>query len=94
PDIDLRMNKPEIYIEVDRERAADAGVSVDQVARTIETMLGGRNVTRYKRDADQYDVIVQTDASGRTTPADIERLFVRGRNEAMIPLASLVRVKE
>ena len=60
PDTDLRLNKPEIFMEVDRERAADAGVSVDQVARTVETMLGGRQVTRYKRDAEQYDVMVQT----------------------------------
>ncbi|MFN5048572.1 efflux RND transporter permease subunit [Roseateles sp.] len=94
PDNDLRLNKPEVFLEVDRERAADLGVSVDQVARTVETMLGGRNVTRYKRDAEQYDVIVQTDAAGRTTPEHIEKLFVRGRNDTMIPLASLVKVRE
>ena len=97
PDIDLRLNKPEIFIQVDRDRAADAGVAVDQVARTIETMLGGRNVTRYKRDAEQYDVIVQTQASGRTTPEDIEKIFVRGNKngvETMIPLSSLVNVRE
>ena len=94
PDNDLRLNKPEVFLEVDRERAADLGVNVDQVARTVETMLGGRNVTRYKRDAEQYDVIVQTDNAGRTTPDHIEKLFVRGRNEAMIPLASLVKVRE
>ena len=96
-DTDLRLNKPEIFIKVDRDRAADAGVAVDQVARAIETMLGGRNVTRYKRDAEQYDVIVQTEARGRTTPEDIEKLFVRGQKngvEAMIPLSSLVTVKE
>ena len=45
---------------------------VDAMARTVETMLGGRNVTRYKRDGEQYDVVVQTKASGRTTPEDIE----------------------
>ena len=73
PDSDLRLNKPEIFIEVDRDRAADAGVGVDQVARTVETMLGGRNVTRYKRDAEQYDVIVQTESRGRTTPEDIDQ---------------------
>lgn len=94
PDSDLRLNKPEIYIRVDRDRAADAGVAVDQVARTIETMLGGRQVTRYKRDADQYDVIVQTEPTGRTTPEDIDKLFVRGRGDAMIPLAALVNVTE
>jgi multidrug efflux pump len=94
PDIDLRLNKPELLLEVDRDRAADVGVSVDQVARTVETMLGGRAVTRYKRDAEQYDVLVQTTAGGRTTPEDIERLFVRGRNETMVPLSSLVKVRE
>ncbi len=99
PDTDLRLNKPELFIQVDRDRAADAGIAVDQVARTIETMLGGRNVTRYKRDAEQYDVIVQTEGRGRTTPEDIDRMFVRGRvdssgSPAMVPLASLVKVTE
>jgi multidrug efflux pump len=94
PDVDLRLNKPELFLEVDRERAADAGVSVEQVARMVETMLGGRAVTRYKRDADQYDVLVQTTPSGRTTPEDIERLFVRARGDAMVPLSSLVKIRE
>ncbi len=94
PDIDLQLNKPEIYMEVDRVRAADIGVSVDAVARTVESMLGGRVVTRYKRDAEQYDVIVQTAERGRTTPEDIEKIFVRGRNDTMVPLSSLVKVRE
>ncbi|UUX97742.1 efflux RND transporter permease subunit [Aquabacterium sp. J223] len=93
-DTDLRLNKPELFIEVDRDRAADAGIGVDAVARTVETMLGGRQVTRYKRDAEQYDVIVQTADRGRTTPEDIDKLFVRGRGEAMVPLSSLVKVRE
>jgi multidrug efflux pump len=94
PDIDLQLNKPEVFMDVDRARAADLGVSVDSVARTVETMLGGRVVTRYKRDAEQYDVVVQTAASGRTTPEDIEKIFVRGRNDTMVPLSSLVTIRE
>ncbi|MDZ7591228.1 MAG: efflux RND transporter permease subunit [Rubrivivax sp.] len=94
PDMDLQLNKPEIFIEVDRVRAADMGVSVDAVARTVESMLGGRVVTRYKRDAEQYDVIVQTEGRGRATPDDIEKLFVRGRGDTMVPLSSLVKVRE
>ena len=94
PDMDLQLNKPEIFIDVDRARAADMGVNVDTVARTVETMLGGRVVTRYKRDAEQYDVYVQTTASGRATPEDIDKIFVRGRNETMVPLTSLVTVRE
>jgi len=93
-DIDLRLNKPELKIDVDRDKAADLGVGVDVVARAIETMLGGRQVTRYKRDGDQYDVIVQTADTGRATPDDVEKIFVRGRNDTMIPLASLVKVRE
>jgi multidrug efflux pump len=93
-DTDLRLNKPELKIEVDRERAADLGVSVDSAARAIETMLGGRIVTRYKRGGEQYDVIVQTEASGRAAPDDVERIFVRGRGDTMVPLSALVRVVE
>jgi multidrug efflux pump len=94
PDSDLQLNKPEIFLDVDRARAADMGVAVDSVARTVETMLGGRVVTRYKRDAEQYDVMVQTTASGRATPEDIDKIFVRGRGDTMVPLSSLVKVRE
>ncbi|WP_353131758.1 efflux RND transporter permease subunit [Limnohabitans sp.] len=93
-DTDLRLNKPEISMEVDRERAADMGVPVDQIARAVETMMGGRQVTRYKREGDQYDVIVQTAPTGRDTPDDIERVFVRGKGDVMIPLSALVKTKE
>ncbi len=94
PDVDLRLNKPELRVEVDRVKAAELGVSIDVVARTIETMLGGRVVTRYKRDAEQYDVIVQTPTASRNTPDDIDVIQVRGRNDTMIPLSSLVKVRE
>ena len=93
-DTDLRLNKPEIRLEVDRERAADMGVGVDAIARAVETMLGGRIVTRYKRESEQYDVIVQTSPSGRSTPDDIEKIFVRGKGDAMIPLSALVKLRE
>jgi multidrug efflux pump len=94
PDSDLQLNKPEIFLEVDRQRAADMGITVEAVARTVETMLGGRVVTRYKRDAEQYDVLVQTTGAGRATPEDIERIFVRGRGDVMVPLSALVKARE
>jgi multidrug efflux pump len=94
PDVDLRLNKPELRIEVDRDKAADMGVSIQVVAKALETMLGGRQVTRYKRDAEQYDVIVQTEARGRTTPENIDSINVRGRGDTMIPLSALVKVRE
>jgi len=94
PDVDLRLNKPELRIDINREKAADLGVSVEVVAKAIETLLGGRNVTRYKRDAEQYDVIVQTQAVSRNTPDDIDRIYVKGRNDTVVPLSSLVKVRE
>lgn len=94
PDVDLRLNRPGLRIDVERDKAADLGVSVEVVAKAVETLLGGRNVTRYKRDAGQYDVIVQTEPSGRSTPEDIARIYVRGKGDAMIPLSSLINVRE
>jgi multidrug efflux pump len=93
-DSDLRLNKPEVRLTIDRERAADAGVPVDAIGRAVETMLGGRQVTRFKRNGEQYDVVVQLDAAARNSPQDIAAIFVRGRGDAMVPLSSLVGWKE
>jgi multidrug efflux pump len=93
-DTDLKLNKPELSVRVDRDKAADIGVQIETIGRTLETLLGGRQVTRFKRDAEQYDVIVQTTGEDRATPSDISGIYVRGRDERMIPLANLVRVDE
>lgn len=94
PDTDLKLTKPELGVVVDRDRAADLGVTIDVIGRTLETMLGGRQVTRYKLDAEQYDVVVQMDAGSRADPRDISDIFVRGKSGEMVPLASLVTVSE
>ncbi|MDT3669717.1 MAG: efflux RND transporter permease subunit [Aromatoleum sp.] len=94
PDTDLKLTKPELAVDVDRERAADLGVPVDVIGRTLETMLGGRQVTRYKKDAEQYDVIVQVEATSRAVARDIREIFVRSANGGMVPLTSLVKVRE
>jgi multidrug efflux pump len=93
-DSDLRLNKPELKVSVNRERLADAGVSVETVGRTLETMLGGRLVTRFKEGGDQYDVVVQVTNTDRATPADIASIFVRGRNGEMLSLSNFVSVRE
>ena len=87
---DLRLNKPEIKVQVDRDRAADAGVQVEGIGRVLETMLGGRQVTRFKKNAEQYDVIVQMLPADRTNPTDISDIFVRDRDGGMVPLSSIV----
>jgi multidrug efflux pump len=93
-DMDLKLTKPEVSVQVDRDKATDAGVPVETIGRTLETMLGGRQVTRFKRDAEQYDVIVQMTAPDRSNPSDITGIYVRGADGRMLPLDSLVKVDE
>lgn len=93
-DTDLKLNKPELSVSVARDKAADLGVPVETIGRTLETMLGGRQVTRFKRAGEQYDVIVQVADADRTTPGDISDIYARGRDGGMVSLANLVKVKE
>jgi multidrug efflux pump len=93
-DSDLRLDKPELKVSVNREKISDVGASVETVGRTLETMLGGRQVTRFKRDGEQYDVIVQVGEGDRRTPGDISDIYVRGKNNEMVQLSNLVVVRE
>lgn len=93
-DSDLRMSQPELRIIVNREKLGDQGVPVETVGRTLETMLGGRVVTRYKQDGEQYDVIVQVAADDRNTPQDISDIYVRARSGEMVPLSSVTSIRE
>jgi multidrug efflux pump len=91
---DLRLNTPEVRVRINRDKLSDVGVPVDTVGRTLETMLGGRQVTRFKREGEQYDVIVQVAPIDRTTPADISDSYVRARDGSMVQLSNLVDVRE
>ncbi len=93
-DTDLKLNLPEIKVDVDRDKAADLGVEVEAIGRTLETMLGGRQVTRFKQRGDQYDVIVRVADVERTNPSDVTSIYVRGERGAVIQLANLVRIGE
>jgi len=92
--IDLRLNTPEVRVTINRDKLSDIGIPVETVGRTLETMLGGRQVTRFKREGEQYDVIVQVTPVDRSTPADISDSYVRARDGSMVQLANLVTVKE
>lgn len=91
---DLALNKPQIEVELDRDRVADMGAGVLTVGRTMETLLGGRKVTRFNMNGEQYDVIVQVDASGRQTPGDLEDIYVRAQDGSMVQLSNLITVRE
>lgn len=92
-DSDLRLNKPQLDIDIDRERASGLGVSVADIGSTLETFLGGRVVTNFKRGTKQYDVILQMRPSDRSTPGAIEELYLRGSG-GLVQLASVVKIKE
>jgi multidrug efflux pump len=91
---DLRLNTPEVRVAINRDKLSDIGIAVDNVGRTLETMLGGRQVTRFKKDGEQYDVIVQVAPVDRSSPADISDTYVRARDGGMVQLSNLVEVRE
>jgi multidrug efflux pump len=93
-DTDLKLNKPQLSVRLDREKTSDLGVQVETVGRTLETLLGGRQVTRFEREGEQYDVIVKLADEDRTTPADLTAIYVRGRDGALVQLSNLVTVSE
>ena len=91
---DLRMNSPQLDVTVDREKAASLGVSIETLGRTLETMLGGRQVTRFKQGGEQYDVVVKIADIDRQNPEDMRRIYVRGTDGSMIPLSNLITIEE
>jgi multidrug efflux pump len=92
-DTDLRLNKPQLDLTVDRERAAGLGASLTDIGTTLETFLGGRVVTNFKRGTKQYDVILQMKPAARSTPDAIRDIYIRGTG-GLVQLANVVRVDE
>ena len=93
-DTDLKLNKPQLKIDMDRDKVAAVGASVDDVGRTLESLLGGRQVTRFKRGSEQYDVIVQVDSEGRRIPDQLSSIYVRNAGGGMVQMANLVSANE
>ncbi|MDZ3822761.1 MAG: efflux RND transporter permease subunit [Pseudoxanthomonas sp.] len=94
-DSDYKETRPQLRIEIDRVRASDLGVSVAEIGRALETMMGGRRVTTFVQDGEEYDVIVQAQEADRATPSDLRNLYVRSqRTGGLVPLANLVSLQE
>ena len=91
---DLRLNTPELRVNVSRDKLGDLGIPVQTVGLTLQSMLGGRQVTRFKKDGEQYDVIVQVAPRDRSRPNDISDIYVRARDGGMVQLANVVDVAE
>jgi multidrug efflux pump len=93
-DTDLQLNMPEFRIDMDRAKVADLGLDVTVVGRTLETLLGGRQVTRFEQNGEQYDVMVQMAVEDRASPATLSTIFLRSPNNEMIQLSNIVKVRE
>ncbi|MBB1088264.1 efflux RND transporter permease subunit [Lysobacter sp. SG-8] len=93
-DSDYQETRPQMRVQINRQRAADLGVSVSAVGRALETMMGSRRVTTFVQDGEEYDVVVQADRPARAAPADLEAIQVRARNGELVPLSNLVTLTE
>jgi multidrug efflux pump len=93
-DSDYKETRPQIRVQLDSSRAADLGVSVNDVGRTLETMMGSRRVTTFIDDGEEYDVILQAQDENRASPADLNNLYVRSRGGELVPLSNVVTLSE
>lgn len=94
PDNDLKLNKPELQMNVKRDKLSEIGIDVSTVGRTLESYMAGREVTRFKRNGEQYEVIVKVADSERRDPSDLTELYVRTPDGQMVQMANLVEVSE
>lgn len=93
-DSNYQERKPQMRVEVDRNRAATLGVSLSEVGRTLETMLGSRIVTTYVDRGREYSVILQGRDEDRSSPDDLQNLYVRATTGRLVPLSNLVTLTE
>ncbi len=93
-DTNLRVNKPELTVSYERDRAEDAGVAIADVSNSLQALLGGQRVSTFTRENKLYDVIVQLEPTERATPGDLSGIYVRGRQGTLVSLDAVARVSE
>lgn len=90
----MRPSSPILYVDVDRERAKILGISLDELFATIQNTIGLSNVNQFVKDGNTYWVKMQADEEFRRQPSDIGRGYVRSSSGAMIPLSSLITIRQ
>jgi multidrug efflux pump len=93
-DVNLKFNKPELYIQIDREKARALDVNVINVAQTLQLSLSGLRYGYFNMNGKQYQVIGQVDRANRDEPLDLKSLFVRNQRGDLVQLDNIVRVEE
>ncbi|MFZ9386834.1 MAG: efflux RND transporter permease subunit [Chitinophagaceae bacterium] len=94
PDVDLKFNKPELRVEIDRLKAAQLGVSVNDISQTLQLAYSNRRLGYFTKDGKQYQVLGQVARGDRDDPNDLKGLFVRNNRGEMISLDNLVTTSE
>ena len=93
-DHNFKETKPEVRVDIDRRKAADLGISIAAVGRTIETLMGSREVTTYVVGGQEYKVLLQAPDSARLSPYDLQNVFVRTGTGGLVPLSNVVTLSE
>lgn len=94
-DSDYKETRPQLDFVVDYERAADLGVTVTEIGTTLETMMGGKNVTTFLDDGEEYDVIVEGEREEQSSLSDVNNIYVRSdRTDQLIPISNIVEIEE
>jgi hydrophobe/amphiphile efflux-1 (HAE1) family protein len=92
---DFDLNKPQLNVQIDQKKAADLGVSTEDIGRTIETIFGSKSVTRFTQDGKEYSIILQGDIKDRQEPESISKIFVRSKNNnKLVSVSNLVSYNE
>lgn len=93
-DVNLKFNKPEVYVTIDREKAQNLGISVIDVAQTLQLSLSGQRFGYFMMNGKQYQVIGQFDKKDRDTPMDLTSIFVKNKDGRLIQLDNVVTIEE
>jgi len=94
-DSDYKETYPQLLVEIDHNRAYDLGVSIGDIAKTLETMLGQRRVTTFVERGEEYDVIIEGDEADFDSPADIDNVYVSSsESNQLIPLSNVISIRE
>ena len=92
---DFDLNKPQLNIEINQKKAADLGVSTEDIGRTLETIFGSKSITKFSRDGKEYSIILQGDIKDRQEPESVSKVFVRSKNNnKLISISNLVQFSE
>jgi multidrug efflux pump len=93
-DVDLAFDKPEVVVEIDREKAAQMGVSMEDLGGTLATLLGEGEINRFTIDGRSYKVIAQVERAYRDNPEWLNSYYVKNHDGQMLPLSTLIKVHD